>query len=101
MNSGDFNHVSGQITVTMRPWKRADISDRDVCRATEAFSVRAFGPCVFIDEILAKYFDGCPPKVIWSAMERAEDHGLLDCGTSIRTAWLSEKGKALLGTLLT
>ena len=35
-------------------------------------------------------------KVCFRAMERACDRGLLDYGVSLRTAWLTDKGRALL-----
>lgn len=36
-------------------------------------------------------------KVCYRAMERACDRGYLEYGVSLRTAWLTDKGKALLG----
>ena len=39
---------------------------------------------------------GEPFKVCYRAIERAESRGLLDCGVSLRTGWLTDKGKALL-----
>lgn len=44
---------------------------------------------------------GEPFKVCWAAMERAYDHGLLDVGVSLRTGWLSDKGKQLIAPNLT
>ena len=35
-------------------------------------------------------------KDITDAMERAYDHGLIECGVSLRTGWLTAKGEALL-----
>lgn len=80
----------------MDRWKRSDISDVDVCRATVQFQDREHGECVFIDAILAKNFPGCPENVIYSAMERAEGRRLIEYGTSLRTSWLTETGIALL-----
>jgi len=40
-------------------------------------------------------------KVCFRAMERAERRGLLECGVSLRTGWLTEKGKALVASALT
>jgi hypothetical protein len=37
-----------------------------------------------------------PEKVCYRAMERAERHGLIECGVSLRTGWLTEKGKGLI-----
>jgi hypothetical protein len=35
-------------------------------------------------------------NVAWRACERADAHGLLEWGVSLKGAWLTEKGKALL-----
>lgn len=35
-------------------------------------------------------------KVCYRAMERACDHGLIEYGTSLRSGWVTEKGKALI-----
>lgn len=35
-------------------------------------------------------------KVCWRAMQRAASRGLIDYGVSLRTAWPTEKGLALL-----
>lgn len=42
---------------------------------------------------------GAPSKVIYAAMEREYDKGYLECGVSIRTAWLTEKGEEKLREL--
>ena len=39
---------------------------------------------------------GEPEKVCYRAMERADRRGLLDYGVSLRTAWLADKGRAVL-----
>lgn len=41
---------------------------------------------------------GQPMKVCYRAMERADDRGLLEYGVSLRTAWITEKGRALLAS---
>lgn len=46
-------------------------------------------------EILAQW-TGEPEKVCYRAIERASERGLIEYGVSLRTGWLSEKGKALL-----
>jgi hypothetical protein len=38
------------------------------------------------DELMAR-FPTAPYKVIWAAMQRAYDRGLLEFGTSLRGAW--------------
>jgi hypothetical protein len=39
---------------------------------------------------------GAPEKVVYAAMEREERRGYLDYGVSLRTSWLTDKGKAFL-----
>ena len=46
----------------------------------------------FVYEILAKKY-GVDEKLIFSKMEKLEDEGYLEYGVSLRTAWLTEKGK--------
>lgn len=46
-------------------------------------------------EILAEQ-TGQPEKVCWRAMERAEGRGLIDCGVSLRSGWITDKGRELL-----
>lgn len=35
-------------------------------------------------------------KVCYCAMERAEGHGLINCGVSLRTGWLTEEGEKVV-----
>ena len=87
--------------------KRKDISDLEVCKAVQAyqealppfdinnlFKLGAETP-LFPYEALALKFN-CDKKLAYSACERAEEHGLIDYGVSLRTGWLSDKGKELL-----
>lgn len=39
---------------------------------------------------------GQPQKVCYRAMERAADRDYIEYGVSLRSGWLTEKGKALL-----
>ena len=48
-------------------------------------------------DILMKQTGECF-KVCYRAMERAADRRLVECGVSLRTGWLTEKGRALLVT---
>lgn len=89
-----------------------DIPDKLVCKAihicheanTKAFEaapgrIWGMGPpdkTPWPYELLAQW-TGQPEKVCYRAMERAEENGLLEYGVSLRTAWLTDKGKALLG----
>ena len=46
-------------------------------------------------ELLAQRTGECE-KVCYRAMERAYERDLIEYGTSLRSGWLTEKGKALL-----
>lgn len=71
-----------------------DISDEQVCRAVQSFIDRDRDlPWPY--EALAAETGECE-KVCYRAMERAYDRGLIECGVSLRTGWLTEKGLALL-----
>ena len=95
-----------------------DISDRTVCLAYEQVRLRkiafdndclknvktimeAVGKfktallCEYPYEILQK-MTGQPAKVCYSAMERAAGRGYIEYGVSLRTGWLTGKGKELL-----
>lgn len=80
-----------------------DISDLQVCMAIVARNyLRDHGLTWLnnyprIDQIL-ETFTQQPSKVVWSAMERADRHGLTDWGVSLRGAWLEPKGRDLLAT---
>ena len=39
---------------------------------------------------------GMPWKVVYRAMERAKRRKLIDCGVSIGTAWVTDKGRLML-----
>lgn len=74
-----------------------DISDKQVCEAyVEAIRKRQDEKeCVFPYEILMKV-TGQPEKVCYRAMERASDRDYVEYGVSLRTGWLTEKGRKLL-----
>lgn len=68
-----------------------DISDTQV---VQAFShARSMG--IFADSVLIQR-TGQPEKVVYRAMERAERRGLIECGVSLRSGWLTDLGVALL-----
>lgn len=46
-------------------------------------------------DLLAEW-TGQPIKVCYRAMERAAERDLIEYGVSLRTGWLTDKGKALL-----
>lgn len=43
---------------------------------------------------LQQWLPECPFKVAYAAMERADDHELVEYGVSLRTGWLTENGEA-------
>jgi hypothetical protein len=70
-----------------------DISDKQVC---EAYKIsHAIQLDKYPYEILQNTTGQCE-KVCYRAMERACSRGYIECGVSLRTGWLTEKGKALL-----
>ena len=88
--------------------KRSDISDLEVCCAVAEYkkALEENPPLLFIPgqdyppfpyESLAKKY-GCDEKLAYSACERACSHGLIEYGVSLRTGWLTEKGKQLLSS---
>jgi hypothetical protein len=70
-----------------------DITDLQVVRAVQQWQDNRNGPWPY--ETLARE-TGQPEKVCFRAMERADRRGYLEYGVSLRTAWLTDKGKALL-----
>lgn len=71
---------------------RKDVTDALVCKAVAAYQASPRGPWPY--ELLAQW-TGEPEKVCYAAMERAFEHDLIEYGVSLRTAWLTDKGKAL------
>ena len=77
-----------------------DITDAQVCRAVQAYqdTMEASGftaDCPYPYEALA-IETGQAEKVCYRAMERAYRRQLIECGVSLRTGWLTDKGKALI-----
>jgi hypothetical protein len=52
-------------------------------------------PGVTADEVL-KRLTKKPMRVIWRAISRARNRGLIECGVSTRTGWPTQKGYDLL-----
>jgi RIO-like serine/threonine protein kinase len=71
---------------------RADIPDVVVLKAVQRYQL---DHTEFANQLLAKW-TGEPIKVCDRAMERAMDHDLIEYGVSLRSAWLTPKGKQLL-----
>lgn len=79
-----------------------DITDKMVCEAyAEAEQQRDQGPGMpwrdyeYPYVILQRRTGECF-KVCYRAMERAEKRGFVECGVSLRTGWLTDKGRAQL-----
>ena len=72
--------------------KRSDITNEKVCEAVEQYQK---DKDKFPYEILAEKFN-CSEKLAYSACERAAKNGLIEYGVSLRTGWLTEKGKEIL-----
>jgi hypothetical protein len=74
--------------------KRSDVSEFLLLQACEWFhdGTVEWTP----DETLVEWY---PSKVILARMEQLQDQGLLEVGVSLRTAWLSDKGKKRLEEL--
>lgn len=72
---------------------RRDVSDELVVKAVGRYAaVRPFGD---LPDRLLMEWTGQPAKVVERAMERALNHGLIEFGVSLRTAWLTPLGKQL------
>ena len=79
----------------MRKWKRSDISQEQVLRA---FALPYLAGANRRDEVLMRE-TGAPEKVVWAAMVREEDRGLIDCGVNLRGGWLTEEGRRRLAEI--
>ena len=75
-----------------------DISDLQVlCAYQSAWErqLRGITPDMPYDVLMET--TGQPFKVCYRAMERAADRDLIGYGVSLRTGWITSKGKELLG----
>ncbi len=89
---------------------RKDVSDELVCLAHAEYKKTQPAPIAFMrgravlqrkeeplwPYVLLSQWTGEPEKVCYRAMERACENGYLDYGVSLRTAWLTEAGEALI-----
>ena len=86
--------------------KRSDISDEEVllayCVVHRARKLGVgqgklgVGQGQSAEYILAQRFPRAHPKVVWRAMERSYDRGLVEFGTNLRWGWLTPEGDAYL-----
>jgi hypothetical protein len=77
----------------MKKYSSANISDKQVLAAIQKSHEMGFDKYCY--EILAEE-SGCPLKVCYTALERVNDKGYIDYGVSVRTAWLTDEGEAVL-----
>jgi hypothetical protein len=69
-----------------------DISDALVCQAYERFADdKSRWPYDLLQQ-----WTGQPFKVCYRAMERADRHGLIEWGVSLRAGWLTQSGLEIL-----
>lgn len=79
-----------------------DITDKQVIEAYGEYHEAKKGRTSFIEEEFEWPYDilhrttGQPVKVCYRAMERAEERGYIEYGVSLRTGWITDKGKELL-----
>jgi hypothetical protein len=74
--------------------QRRDISDIHVCLAY--IESERLDRKTLPEEILCQWFPLAPFKVVWAAMERASERGLIDYGVNLRWGWLTERGLAIV-----
>lgn len=67
------------------------VTNLQVCQAA---SITKLGLQFTLDILVS--ISGQPEKVCFRAMERAADNGLIEYGVSLRSAWITDKGKDLL-----
>jgi hypothetical protein len=77
-----------------------DITDAQVCRAVAAakacdYAAPNYPEGKFPYDFLMEW-TGQPMKVCYRTMERACDRGFIAYGVSLRTGWLTEKGRDLV-----
>jgi hypothetical protein len=70
--------------------KASDITDRTILEAVYAFRM---GTADMPERALADRF---PWKVVNAKMEKAYKRGWVECGVSLRTAWLTDAGTEAL-----
>lgn len=82
--------------------KRSDITTRALLQAIHDHATRPVPPGKYRWELPGAWWTLCtvyPEKVVTAAYIREDDRGHLDCGVSLRTSWLTDKGHAELARL--
>lgn len=97
----NIEHLSKEVGVSTGAYraredgvvaKRSCISDYTVCGA--CMLAHSGEPGRSIDHLVQ--ISGMPMKTCLAAMNRAYKRGLIDCGVSLETAWVTEKGRVLV-----
>ncbi len=83
-----FRRLTGKLQVK-------DISDLLVCQHVQRWKDAQDRNTPWPYETIAAE-TGCVEKVAYKAMERACERDYIEYGTSLRTGWLTKKGKDLL-----
>lgn len=73
---------------------RRNVPDVLVCKAVAEW--HGANPTGLFPPQLLALWTGEPEKVCLAAMERSLQRGLIECGVSLRTAWLTDMGELLL-----
>lgn len=82
-----------------RQWKRSHITQLAVLEAYDRNSkIRSAAQYVGVTADLVRVL-GAPENVVWSAMVRESDRGFVECGTSLRSGWLTPEGLKRLAEL--
>ncbi|MEU1327199.1 hypothetical protein [Streptomyces microflavus] len=82
--------------------KRADITTLALLQAIHDHRGRPVTPGDYRGALLGAWWTLCtvyPENVVNAAYVREDDRGHLDCGVSLRTSWLTDKGAARLAEL--
>lgn len=76
-----------------------DITDKQVCEAYAEMEKQRDEVAIDYEYpyVILQRWTGQPEKVCYRAMERADEHGYIEYGVSLRTGWLTDKGKELVG----
>lgn len=74
---------------TKKRYKRSHITTRHVLVASYYNNL---SDCSYFSNIIECKFKGYPLKVIYSAVERDISNGVMECGISLRSPYITEKG---------
>lgn len=75
-----------------KKWQRKDITTEQVLWACEYRDLNKHKEILFLTDLLCEA-TGAPEKVVVRALERENRNGMIEYGVSLRTAWMTDKGK--------